>query len=650
MQHLGLTLDPFQEKAVNALKDGNSVIVSAPTGSGKTLIADCMIAYELTKGKKVVYTAPIKALSNQKFKEFSKQFGNHKVGIMTGDLVINSHAPLLIMTTEIYRNMLLVKDPMVEDISYVIFDEVHYINDIERGTVWEESFIFSPPHVRFCALSATIPNADELAEWIRTIQKHKVVVIKHHHRPVPLKHRFYDIDLGISNLKDIKALKISDKHSKYQAKFARRRDRQQKISSPQHWMLIKELARKNLVPCIYFVFSRHETQRKAGWLVKKNDFLDKKEKAAVARVVADYFLRIDPQINQLNTTQLLKQCLQKGVAFHHAGLLPNLKEIVEILFGKGLVKVLYATETFAVGINMPAKTVCFDSLEKYDGRSFRYLNSKEYFQLAGRAGRRGIDKEGLTVSLINRRFADLEKIEKFTSADTLPIKSQFKLSYNSVLNMTGHFNDEQIDILLKSNLGYFQAKGKKGFMDPKSVAKIKRSFIKKKKTLEKFGLLKDDQLTPKGQFACHIYANELVLTEVFYTGFHRNLDEFQLLLLVSAIIYEPRRADKFEKAPKLKQVHDLIKKIKNDDFIYKRVDLEQLKRLVPIIHYWVQQCKFIELLNYTNLLEGDLIRHFRQIIDTLSQVRKASFDHELNAKIDNCIRIIDREFVNVSFE
>lgn len=649
MEYNGLTLDDFQEQAVRALMDNKSVIVSAPTGSGKTLIADCIIDIELQKGKKVVYTAPIKALSNQKYKDFTQRFGHRQVGIMTGDVVINAGAPLLIMTTEIYRNMLLVKDPMVQDISYVILDEVHFINDIERGTVWEESLIFSPAHVRFCALSATIPNAKELADWIGTIQPHEVLVIKHHHRPVPLKHMFYDIDKGMTTLDEIRKLKKLDKMHRYSNK-GRKRDRQEKFPAPQHWMLVKELAQKGLVPCIYFVFSRHETQRKAGWVAKKNNYLSKEEASEVASEIHEYFLKIDPQINQLHTTQLLKQCLSKGVAFHHAGLLPNHKEMVEILFGKGLVKVLYATETFAVGINMPAKTVCFDSLEKYDGRTFRYLNSKEYFQLAGRAGRRGIDKHGLAVSLINRKFSDLDKIAEFTKADTLPIKSQFKLSYNTVLNMTGHFDDEQVEVLLKSNLGFFQAKGKKGFDDPMSVAKIKRSFIKKKKTLERFGYIEDGRLTEKGQFATYIYANELVLTECFYGDFHQDLDEFQIILLVAGIIYEPRRAHKFEKSPKVKEAGELIVKISKDEEIAKRIDMDNLKMLVGVMHEWVNGISFIELLELSNLLEGDLIRLFRQIIDTLSQIRKASHDHVLNAKIDNAIRIIDREFVAVSFD
>ncbi len=649
MQYRGLTLDKFQEDAVIALSENKSVVVSAPTGSGKTLIADCIIDIELKKGKRVVYTAPIKALSNQKYKEFSQNFGHHEVGIMTGDVVINSGAPLLIMTTEIYRNMLLVKDPIVQHISYVILDEVHYINDIERGTVWEESIIFSPPHVRFLALSATIPNHDELADWIRTIQKHEVIVIKHHHRPVPLRHMFYDYELGMTTLKEIKREAENTRYPTYKGRG--RRMGEQDIMAPQHWMLIKDLHNQGLLPAIYFVFSRHETQQKAGWISKKNDFLDPKEKAEVAKQVSQYFARIDQQINLLNTTHLLKQCLARGVAFHHAGLLPNHKEIVENLFAQGLVKVLYATETFAVGINMPAKTVCFDSLEKYDGRSFRYLNSKEYFQLAGRAGRRGIDKEGLAVSLIHRKQSNFKKIEEFTSEDRLPITSQFKLSVNSVLNMIAHFNEEQIEVLLKSNLGYFQAKGKAGFNDPAAQSKIKHIFLKKKTTLEKLGFIEADVLTDKGKFATYIYSNEIVLTEVFYGTLHNLMDEFQVLLFVATLVYEPRRADQFGPlGMRPKGLDELIKWVKQDDELSRRVDIEVMKRLVSLVYTWYDQKPFLDLLKYTNLLEGDIIRLFRQIIDTLNQIYKATYDQDLRRKIETCVARIDREFVAVSFD
>ena len=223
MQFKGLTLDKFQIDAVEAIENNHSVVVSAPTGSGKTLIADYIIDRDISLNKRVIYTAPIKALSNQKFKDFKHDYGDSNVGILTGDVVINPTAPILIMTTEVYRNMILVEDPMIADISYVIFDEIHFISDPERGYVWEESIIFSPEHVRFLCLSATIPNAVQFAEWIETVKEHKVETVRHDTRAVPLKHLVFDVQLGITELKKVQQDMSRHNYPDYDKVFRRRR-------------------------------------------------------------------------------------------------------------------------------------------------------------------------------------------------------------------------------------------------------------------------------------------------------------------------------------------------------------------------------------------------------------------------------------------
>ena len=480
MQYKRFTLDKFQEDSINSFLNNNSVVVSAATGTGKTLIADYIIDTEIKRNKRVIYTAPIKALSNQKFSQFRKEYGKDKIGIMTGDVVINPEAPVLIMTTEIYRNMLMTKDHSIADVSYLIFDEIHFISDIERGTVWEESIIFSPDNVRFLCLSATIPNADEFAEWISKIKNHKVDVVKYNKRAVPLHHYLFDHDIGLTDITGLKEQLKLDKHPSYEYISGRSRRRKPRLTPPNHLELIEELSSKNLTPCIYFVFSRAATEKKTKELAKSMNFLSKKESRIVAEFISNEITKSSnsSEIRRLNTTILLNRTLQKGIAFHHAGVLPKLKEIVEKLFEQGLVHVLYATETFAVGINMPAKVVCFESLEKFDGRTFRYLHSQEYFQLAGRAGRRGIDKEGKAIALVDRRFANPEKIKNITTNDKDPIESQFKLSFNSTLNMIKNHSDEEIEIILKSNFGCFQKKGK-------AIALTKASFNKKKKILSK---------------------------------------------------------------------------------------------------------------------------------------------------------------------
>src|SRR3989344_5093513 len=267
MNYKGLELDKFQEDAIKNIEHNKSVVVSAPTGSGKTLIADYIIDRDFNKGIRVIYTAPIKALSNQKYKEFSRSYGSENVGILTGDVQKNPNALILIMTTEIYRNMLLTNDPFIANVSYVIFDEIHYINDIERGYVWEESIIFSKPNVRILCLSATIPNAEEFADWIEAIKGHEAVVVRHDERPVPLHVNVYDAELGITTLKNLKdAMDIPDYHKV----MPRRRARPRYVRPPSHIDLIREI--KDKLPCIFFTFSRTGCQQNARELAGKKWF------------------------------------------------------------------------------------------------------------------------------------------------------------------------------------------------------------------------------------------------------------------------------------------------------------------------------------------------------------------------------------------
>ena len=635
-------LDPFQEDAIRSVDANNSVVVSAATGTGKTLIADYIITKFLATEKRIVYTAPIKALSNQKFRDFKRDYGD-KIGLLTGDVSINERAQVLIMTTEIYRNMLLAKDPIVENISYVIFDEIHYINDIERGTVWEESIIFSPEHIRFLCLSATIPNAREFADWIESIKKHTVDVVTYAKRAVPLEHHVFDVEAGLTTIKELK------KHIDIQ-KFGGMRTMSKKrfkeymrdIGEPNHVDLVKELKEEGNIPAIFFVFSRKACLVKAKELAKEVDFLNPAER----NKVSEYFRKIIPEnIVQMPSTLAARKTLMRGIGIHNAGLLPAIKELVEVLFSEGLIKVLYATETFAVGINMPAKTVCFSSLEKYDGVSFRYLNTKEYFQLAGRAGRRGIDKIGYSIVLINRRRLDLDKVESVMDKDVEPIKSQFTLSYNTVLNLLKHHTKEQIPVILKSNFGVFQEK-----RSGAKLAKVTASYNSKIRELQKMDYLtKDNKLTWKGNFASFIYSNELLLSELVYKSYLDTLDDNQIVAMMGAIVYEPRMSDKFKQSNYDKRYSSIISELNNDSFIYKHISKSNLKNIVGICYAWSSGKSFEELMSLTNLAEGDLIRFFRQIIDQLEQIKHASDNEELVAKINRVIRSIDRDVVRVEF-
>jgi len=633
MQFKGLTLDDFQVDSIKHIENNYSVVVSAATGTGKTLIADYTIEKFLKAKRRVIYTAPIKALSNQKYKDFSAEFGKENVGIMTGDVVVNPQAPILVMTTEIYRNMLLAHDEIITHLSYVIFDEIHYISDKERGTVWEESIIFSPEHIRFLCLSATIPNAMEFAEWISSIKGHEVKVVEYAKRAVPLSHFVFEKHLGITKVQNLAQIHNIPTY------FQRGKKRKREYPA-RHIDIVKEIDDK--LPAIYFAFNRKNCEKYAKELSQIKDYTSDKQKTTIIQIIRNH---LNKEVGQMQSYARLKQCLIKGVAYHHAGLLPNLKEIVERLFEKGLISVLYATETFAVGINMPAKTVCFDSLEKYDGTMFRYLNSKEYFQIAGRAGRRGIDTQGYVISLVDRVYTDIEKVKQATNKDIEPIISQFQLSVNTVLNLVRSHTDEEIDTILKSNFDYFlKTKSDK-------QVRIVASFNNKVKKLTQMDYISQDKsLTAKGDFAIHIYFEELLITEVFHSDMYKRLSETQINCLLAAIIYEERISDKFRTKGARESYGQILKILGQNKYVIRNINQRSLFRLIALISEWSNNSNFSDLLEYANLLEGDIIRLFRRMIDAMKQIRKATSNHELKDKMRKCILRIDRDIVKTEFE
>lgn len=612
-------LDRFQEEAINSIENNDSVVVSAPTGSGKTLIADYIVNKHLPLGDRVIYTAPIKALSNQKYKEFGREFGWDNVGLLTGDIVINPRAPILIMTTEVYRNMVLTEDDAVEHICYVVFDEIHFINDVERGYVWEESIIFSNPNIRFLCLSATIPNAGEFADWIQSVKKHKVVVVKHKTRPVPLHKGFYDYELGITSLEDIKG----EVDATFSYKQGRRGGR--RIQSPNHVELLEII--KDRLPCFFFVFSRAKCERNAVELARKRLFQINPQINTIIRRKLD---GVSPQIKNLKTTKNLRLTLPFGIAFHHAGLLPVLKELVEELFEENLINVLYTTETFAVGINMPAKTVVFESLRKFDGSGFRFLNSKEYFQIAGRAGRRGIDEEGFAIAMIHRRDFWFKTIKNMTDADTIPLKSQFRLSVNTVLNLLKRHSPEEIEEILKMSFYSYQRAKDKRNKGP-VIARSYDSIVEK---LVKRGFIDKSGLTEKGEFSANIYADEILIGEIFATKFHRGLGDYQLMLLIGGLAYEHKKKIEFYKQFPSPNVKNLLKQLKGHRTLRRYRRFEHVKGLTALLHPCFYGENLFSVFKNTNLLEGDVIRLYRQMLDRIGQIRKATPDYMLKDRLE----------------
>ena len=455
MQYKGLELDSFQQEAIEAIDRDHSVIVTAPTGAGKTVIAEYAVEKCLQTKKRVIYTAPIKALSNQKYRDFQSEYGD-KIGIVTGDVVLNPYAQVLLMTTEIFRNTIFDEVDKLQDVSYVIFDEIHYINDIARGTVWEESIIFAPQHIKFVCLSATISNINSFAEWMQEVRDINLDVVEELERPVPLEHHLYYTGFGIGKLEHLKELRKITSRKKRKDRYKKQNEHNKNSNSDnaniakQHDIIYTELIpylkKHRRLPCLYFCFSRKRCEANALYYATSGKYvlLDKVKQKQILEKFDALCQQFDIVEEKVITE--FRHLIACGIAYHHAGMLPTLKEVVERLFTSGLIQLLFTTETFAVGINMPACSVVFDSLEKYDGISFRYLKAAEYHQMAGRAGRRGIDKVGYIYAQVAPEYSAHGDVSKAISNTIEPINSQFNLSYSSILNLYEKFGENIYDV------------------------------------------------------------------------------------------------------------------------------------------------------------------------------------------------------------
>lgn len=444
-------LDKFQEQAINHIEQGHSIIVSAPTGTGKTLIADYVIEKHIFQKGRIIYTAPIKALSNQKYREYTDLFGKDNIGLITGDFKINTNASFLLMTTEILRNILYSDDKdYIESIVCVIFDEIHFIGDEERGVVWEESIIKLPADTQIIGLSATIPNIGELTDWISYIKNKKIYYVKETKRHVPLK--FYLCAKGFPLKPLHKSEDIRNFISEFFDKNQNRIPLMKNDQTANHIDIIKILG-NSYFPMLYFNFNRKQCEEYARYLSNRFNFLNKAEKKqiniAIQKLKESYEELFLKEMNDLSSI------LDKGIGFHHSGMNPIYKRLVEELIEKGLIKVLYCTSTFALGLNFPVKTVVFGSISKFNGITTMPLTSQQFHQKAGRAGRRGIDEVGNVIITTKIRDFSPAIIEKYIKGKTEKIKSSFDLSYNSIVNLL-YLNprDSIENILLNSFWAY----------------------------------------------------------------------------------------------------------------------------------------------------------------------------------------------------
>ena len=446
------TLDPFQQVSVASIERGESVLVSAHTSAGKTVVAEYAIAQSLKNNQRVIYTSPIKALSNQKYREFTEEFGD--VGLMTGDVTINPTATCLVMTTEILRSMLYRGSEIMREVAWVVFDEIHYLRDKARGVVWEETIILLPDKVRYVFLSATIPNAMQFAEWITKTHNQPVHVVYTDFRPTPLQHYFFPAGAdGIHLVVDEKGnfreenfnkamTSIADKQGDDPADaMAKRKGRgkDKKLNKggtkgpSDIYKIVKMIMTRNYNPVIVFSFSKNQCEAFALQMSNLT-FNGPDEKNLVDKVFNSALDMLTDEDKQLPQIQNILPLLKRGIGIHHSGLLPILKETIEILFQEGLIKVLFATETFSIGLNMPAKTVVFTSVRKFDGVQQRWVSPSEFVQMSGRAGRRGKDERGIVIMMID------EKMEPGVAKDIVrgeqdKLNSAFYLGYNMILNL-----------------------------------------------------------------------------------------------------------------------------------------------------------------------------------------------------------------------
>jgi superfamily II RNA helicase len=635
----GYELNPFQIQAVEAIRGGHNVLVSAPTGAGKTLVAEYAIADAVQKGRRCIYTSPIKALSNQKYRDF-RDDPTIDVGIMTGDVTIHPTARVLIMTTEILRNSIFENPEHLAEVEYVVFDEVHYMDDLERGSVWEESLIFAPENIRFICLSATIPNVQELGAWLREIRGPDMVVIQSSRRPVPLHHKLYTARSGAFELKVIDRVRKRELEAAGRLGPARGRKRLRKgergrhgrfdelVEPPHTAPLFDELQRDGLLPALVFSFSRKDCER----LARQNEgreLLDPEERARMEALQVE-LLRLY-QLDRGEFDGEVMAMARRGIAYHHAGMLPIHKELVERMFTSGLLKLLFTTETFALGINMPARTAVFASLRKFDGVSFDYMPTRDYLQMAGRAGRQGKDDEGLVISLLSPKDLAEAPVKRLILGQPEPVRSRFSLSFSSLLHLVERLGRARVHEAWEKSFNQFQHRRGTPKQEERNRKEQRRILERHLEFLDETGYLEGDALTARGKIAKQINGYELQITELLFSGALENQPEKALAVVFVGLVFEERRRGETGFAP-AKLFGGLRARVANDiHAMAMRAAEHQLyasiKRpdwgLTPAVIEWMDGAGFEELLEKTDATPGDIVRNLRMAVQLMRQVRRA---------------------------
>lgn len=711
LEYRGLTLDGFQAEAIDALNRGQSVLVAAPTGTGKTVVADYIVEQALQNGKEVIYTAPIKALSNQKFRDYCSLIGEDQVGLVTGDLVIRREAPCRVMTTEILRNMLLAGETL-EQLAAVVIDEIHFLDDHERGTVWEEVLIYLPEHVRIVGLSATLSNLHDFAKWLSEVREKPVHVVIEEKRAVPLEFQIATKQLGLTPAKEMDkefkgwhsyhSKKVRHQHTDNRGRKRRerggrrgRRDRSPRLGAPtRHFHVFQMMADTENLPYLYFVFSRQHAEQLArdlGRDVEKAGVIDVHERTQIeARLDA-----FEEQIGQGVLSQEHRKLLCNGVGFHHAGLHVHLKSITEQLYEARLLKVLYCTGTFALGINMPARAACFDAMLRFDGRKLIPLPAREFMQMAGRAGRRGLDDFGQVV--IRTDIEDWPEIspqlKAYLTGRTEPVKSRFSLSFNSVVNLLHRHDPDQIrEVVEKSFLAWFRretaarqssnaaklqdAVGGDSEVDlPKHVKKQLRrarrleqqaadttdrtweEFQTKVGFLKHWGYIAEDGEFKAGARALmEIQISEIFTTELFLQGVFDDLEPHRLFGVLTGMCNTLNKRVEVHTTKTDRRVGWKVSKVLSSDAVRAAEALTRSEttwdpRMIGLGTMWAQGKSLSEIMAYVvspTDVTGDLVGAFRRARELAGQLKALWIHDEMKtAQVNRLMREVTRDEVAV---
>ena len=715
-------LDAFQAQACEALEDNRSVLVAAPTGSGKTVVGEFAVHLALRKGSRAFYTTPIKALSNQKYRDLVARYGQDSVGLLTGDSNVNGDAPIIVMTTEILRNMLYENSEALAKLSHVVMDEVHYLADRSRGAVWEEVILHLPDPVRIAALSATVSNAEEFGDWLDEVRGTTDVIVEEA-RPVPL-------DQHVMTRRELVPLFGSDGEVSHELvrmranedKAARtgyssnrggggrggggrnqggrrqrsrggppRRERSGGSGFVPRARVIEKLDAQGLLPAIAFVFSRAGCEQAVHQVLKSSVRLTSEYEVKKIRAFVDERCLVipDDDLDALNYFEW-RSALEKGIAAHHAGMLPLFKEVVEELFSSGLVKLVFATETLALGINMPARTVVLERFIKWNGLAHVELSPGEYTQLIGRAGRRGIDDQGHAVAVWHSEL-DPRALAGLATTRTYPLKSSFHPSYNMAVNLISRMGLAEARDLLEDSFAQYQADHRSGGIqreiernhealegyteaidksegDSKARWEKRRYDLNKRnrklkrrldnrtnsisrqldntcQVLEQFDFLERDgdsyKVTSSGQLLKRIYVEQDLVTALcLREGVFDGLTPQELAGLGAAIVYENRKAedDDSKRRPRVtyalnSALDDLFDIADDVAEVETRFGTQEAKKpalgFVRLAYAWAAGESLHEILAESDIAAGDFVRCIRQLVDLLGQIAQTAQTAEL---------------------